>query len=186
MSDPGAAPGFVPPPRLRLVALAVEPLEEPEVAWLAAELQERLGIRVDRCRDEGAGDAYRVHGAQLDADAAVDRLVDGHPVDPSLEWVLALTAADLLGGGRSFVFGSATMGGAWAIVGTARFGARGDPRYRMRLLRESLHELGHLAGLGHCPDPGCLMAGSATVEEVDRKGDTLCARCRTEVARFGT
>ena len=62
----------------------------------------------------------------------------------------------------------------------------GDRLFRERLLKEALHELGHLAGLAHCDDPACLMAQSADVAAVDRKGAALCAPCRDRDGKSGT
>lgn len=183
-SAPG--PGFAAPRRLRLISLEPEPLEAPEVEWLASALEARLRNHVSV---EGFGrpaESWRDGGSQLDSGAIVDALMERYPGGGEEEWVLALTAADLRGGRRRFVFGEATRGGGWAVVGTARFGARGDPLFRRRLLREALHELGHLAGLRHCADAACLMSASRDVAEVDRKGDAICAACRAGVARGGT
>ncbi|HEX9108975.1 MAG TPA: matrixin family metalloprotease, partial [Longimicrobiales bacterium] len=47
-----------------------------------------------------------------------------------------------------------------------------------RALTEAMHEIGHMAGLGHCADPGCVMHFSHGVQETDRKGVEFCARCR--------
>ena len=52
---------------------------------------------------------------------------------------------------------------------------------RSRALREALHELGHLAGLGHCAKAGCVMGSSRLPEEVDRKGAGYCDGCHTRL-----
>jgi archaemetzincin len=181
-----AGVGLRAPARMRLVVLDVEPLEPGEVEWLGEALASRLGARVTVETVAGAASAFGADGGQLDSGAIVDYLIERFPAAGPNEWILAVTAADLRGGGREFVFGEAAQGGGWAVVGSARFGARGDAHFRRRLLRESLHELGHLAGLGHCDQPGCLMSPSTAVAEVDRKEDVLCAVCRASVGGDGT
>jgi archaemetzincin len=46
-----------------------------------------------------------------------------------------------------------------------------------RATAEILHELGHVAGLGHCRDASCLMCFSGSVEAVDLRGLAYCAAC---------
>lgn len=121
---------------------------------------------------------------QVLSSAVVDALLDRAEAlgrDPARCWTLGLTDADLYAPGLDFVFGEAAMGGGCAVVSLARLreGAGSDPAtFRTRLLTEAVHEVGHLAGLDHCPDPGCVMNRSACVEESDRKGPHPCAACR--------
>jgi hypothetical protein len=37
-------------------------------------------------------------------------------------------------------------------------------------------------GLGHCPDPLCVMSFSNTIRDVDRKSARLCPRCKFRLA----
>ena len=46
-----------------------------------------------------------------------------------------------------------------------------------RLLKESLHELGHTYGLRHCPDYTCVMSSSNAVERIDLKSAEFCPNC---------
>jgi len=100
---------------------------------------------------------------------------------------LAVTAADLYIPILTFVFGEARLGPGAAIVSTHRlqqefYGLPPDPDLLFqRLLRESVHELGHTLGLRHCDDYSCAMAGSPGVEWIDLKGATLCDFCKTRV-----
>ena len=50
--------------------------------------------------------------------------------------------------------------------------------FRERILKEAVHELGHLHGLSHCDDRSCVMVFSESVEGVDSKGADFCGRCR--------
>ncbi len=98
--------------------------------------------------------------------------------------LLGITAADLYIPIFTFVFGEAQLDGRAAIISTFRpsGGADGFPPPRQiflsRLLKLSLHELGHTYGLGHCHQSGCLMGFSANLEKLDQKTQTFCRYCR--------
>ena len=98
--------------------------------------------------------------------------------------ILGITAADLYIPIFTFVFGEAQLDGRAAIISTFRPGGGADgfqPPKRVfldRLLKLSLHELGHSFGLGHCHQPGCLMGFSANLEKLDQKTLTFCQYCQ--------
>ncbi len=98
--------------------------------------------------------------------------------------VLGLTDADLFIPVLTFVFGEAQMGGTAAVMSTARLGTRydGSPApaalLEARYTKECLHELGHTFSLVHCPDPGCVMARSNALPDIDRKQAGFCRSCR--------
>ena len=100
------------------------------------------------------------------------------------EKVLAVTDADLFIPVLTFVFGEAQLGGAAAVMSTARLGTRYDGTPAPAALREArytkecLHELGHTFNLVHCPDPGCVMARSNALPDIDRKQAGFCRSCR--------
>lgn len=106
------------------------------------------------------------------------------------EWTLGIADADLFVPGLTFIFGQATVGGCCGIIGLARLrpGFYGLPhdeeRFRRRTLIEAIHELGHVAGLDHCPNPRCVMHFSNTIEDTDRKGPGFCPRCHRDVRRI--
>ena len=66
----------------------------------------------------------------------------------------------------TFVFGEAQLSDGGAVVSAHRlrqefYGMPTDPELlHERLLKESLHELGHTYGLRHCPDYTCVMSSS--------------------------
>jgi archaemetzincin len=106
------------------------------------------------------------------------------PAPSEADKLLGLTDADLFIPVLTFVLGEAQVGGVAAVVSTARLGRRydGTPApadlLEARLTKECLHELGHTFGLVHCPDPGCVMARSNAVADVDRKRAGFCRDCR--------
>lgn len=83
----------------------------------------------------------------------------------------------------TFVFGEAQLTNGGAVVSTHRlrqefYGLPADSDLlHDRLLKESLHELGHTYGLRHCPDYTCVMSSSNGVERVDLKSADFCPLC---------
>ncbi|MBN2100195.1 MAG: hypothetical protein JW753_11430 [Dehalococcoidia bacterium] len=47
--------------------------------------------------------------------------------------------------------------------------------FLQRAVKETVHELGHACGLGHCRKPGCIMFSSNTLHDTDFKGPAFCA-----------
>jgi predicted Zn-dependent protease len=171
---------------LRLLPIA--PLAtDVETARLGADLTRRTGIPSVEMPHIPVQPGWRSgDGKALLSASVVDFLISRFPQQYSrdgIEWTLALTSLDLVVPGRPYVFGEATLGGAWAVVGISRLRAPehpGDVRVlRARLLRESLHELGHLAGLSHCQRAACVMEPSAAPADVDLKPDDFCEACRS-------
>lgn len=110
---------------------------------------------------------------------------------PLLEWLVAqvpepearllgVTDVDLFIPVLTFVFGEAQLGGTAAIVSTARLREPPtEPLIRARLMKESVHEIGHTYGLVHCVSHSCAMARSPALAAVDVKEDRLCIDCRS-------
>ncbi len=100
---------------------------------------------------------------------------------------LAVTEVDLYIPILKYVFGEAQVGGPCAVVSTFRLSqefyglGRDDVLLRDRLLKESIHELGHTLGLRHCEDYQCAMASSHTVEWLDLRERSWCADCHAKV-----
>lgn len=101
--------------------------------------------------------------------------------------LLAVTGHDLYIPILTFVFGEAQLNGRCAIVSYHRlgqefYGLPGDPKlFHKRLLKESVHELGHTLTLPHCDDYQCVMAPSHGVEWIDLKSSRFCGGCRSSV-----
>ncbi len=110
---------------------------------------------------------------------------------PAAWRLLGLTEHDLYIPTLTFVFGEAQLEGQCALVSLHRlrqefYGLPPDPRLLYeRLLKESVHELGHTFRLRHCDDYRCVMAPSHSVEWVDLKGASLCPVCRSQAAKGG-
>jgi archaemetzincin len=97
--------------------------------------------------------------------------------------VIAITSEDLFIPIMSYVHGEAQLGGKACIISINRLKenpslANNLDRYRNRLIKESIHELGHTFSLRHCKDEACIMHYSRTVRDVDNKGMAFCRYCR--------
>lgn len=101
--------------------------------------------------------------------------------------LLGVTDADLYIPILTFVFGEAQLGGACALVSTHRlrqefYGLPADRNLLLdRLVKESVHELGHTVELTHCDDYRCVMAPSHAVEWIDLKDKEFCPDCESRV-----
>lgn len=100
--------------------------------------------------------------------------------------VLGVTAEDTFTPILRYVFGEAMLDGKAALVSTYRLGMAPPGGVRpcdrslfvSRVLKESIHELGHTLGLTHCDDPTCVMAASLSLTNIDSKSTQLCYYCR--------
>ncbi len=91
---------------------------------------------------------------------------------------LGIVNADGYVGGLNFVLGLATPEIRVATVYVRRLQSQVAPEvYRQRILKEAMHEVGHLLGLGHCENPSCVMSFSNSLQDVDRKEARFCDRC---------
>ena len=104
------------------------------------------------------------------------------------DWrLLAVADVDLYIPILKYVFGEAQMAGPCALVSAYRlhqefYGLdRDDGLLRQRLLKESIHELGHTLDLRHCQDYRCVMASSHSVEWIDLRESNLCDSCRSRM-----
>jgi len=101
--------------------------------------------------------------------------------------IIGITTVDLYIPILKYVFGEAQMGGPCAIVSSHRlrqefYGLdRDDALLGQRLLKESVHELGHTFHLHHCQDYRCAMASAHAVEWIDLRESAFCESCRSQV-----
>jgi predicted Zn-dependent protease len=169
------------PPPIHLIPLTPWqlPAELPERVRAGLEelleLEVRLGEPVALEELLGGRAELRISSNDVVDSLALREGADAGTIRP---WVVALTDRELFASGRGAVFGEAALGGRWAVVSAARLiDASGGEQTLERLLKECAHELGHLAGLGHCSRAPCSMRASATPTDVDRKEARFCPEC---------
>ena len=97
--------------------------------------------------------------------------------------VLGVADLDLYVPSLNFVFGEADLENRVAIISLCRlsqefYGLPEDiDRFKERVLKEAVHELGHIYGLGHCSNPLCVMHFSNSLLDTDIKKASLCPQC---------
>jgi len=112
------------------------------------------------------------------------RIAEEKSVD--FDKLVAITEVDLCTPVLSFVFGEAQLAGRAAIVSFNRlrqefYHLPSNPELLAeRLIKEVIHELGHVYGLFHCDNSGCVMFFSDNILSVDGKNTDFCLKC----ARF--
>ncbi len=109
---------------------------------------------------------------------------------------LGLVPDDAYVEGLNFVFGLASQYQATAVVFLERLKDRyGLPKgmsgyvdtdtYLGRVLKEVMHELGHVFGLDHCPNKRCVMTFSNSIMDTDVKEWRYCQACAERLRASG-
>jgi archaemetzincin len=132
----------------------LEPLEEPREAY-------------DSFRDQ-------YHSTRILA--LLEEFVTSNHVDK----LLGVTPIDLYVPGMNFVFGEARCPGRVAVISTARLKPAPVNKRNLfgeRVVKEAVHETGHMFGLKHCSEPSCVMYFSERLADTDRKQSNFCRDC---------
>jgi len=131
-------------------------------------------------------DAYNSRRKQFNSSRILAKISD-FGKKHGLEHILGITDVDLFIPHLNFVFGEAEYNGRAAIISMFRlrpeFYSQNSDRnlFVERSVKEAVHEVGHMIGLGHCDNPTCVMFFSNSIFDTDRKGTLLCKKCKSLV-----
>ena len=167
-----------------ILIVAISPIDrsllDPLVKPLAGTFGER--VEVSRGQTLEGSCAFNVSRNQYGSTPLISALLDRFEDFDGR--ILGVTSGDLFVPVLTYVFGEAQLNGKVAVVSSHRlndefYGLGADRKLlHLRLLKESVHELGHTFGLLHCNDYLCVMRSSTGVEEIDMKTERLCPGCR--------
>lgn len=92
--------------------------------------------------------------------------------------VLGVTNVDLYIPHLNYIFGQAEVNGKAAVISLFRLKFDADERkFKNRMVKEAIHELGHTLGLDHCSNPKCAMYFSNCLTDTDFKEKRYCKEC---------
>lgn len=103
--------------------------------------------------------------------------------------VIALIDYDIYIDGLNFVFGVADVSTGVALVSVKRLREEfynrpcNENLFYSRLLKEAVHELGHLSGMTHCLNNRCVMHFSNSLHDTDIKDMNFCVMCRPKLIK---
>lgn len=149
---------------------------------LISALHDALKMPVKLERDtERPLSAFEPKRNQYYARKIIEILLQDLPED--CEKMICVTDVDLCTPVLTFVYGEAQLDGQVAVVSTNRlkqefYSLPTDDRLLLqRLVKESLHEIGHCYGLVHCSSKQCVMYFSNNILNIDNKQSHYCVKC---------
>jgi archaemetzincin len=156
--------------------------DELALSVVAANIQAILGlpthIRPYRPDPEGA---YMAARRQYDAIKILSSL--GEEKDGAL-FKLGVLQNDLCIPILTYVYGESQLGGHAAVISFSRLYHIDGRVTCERGAKIGLHEVGHLLGLEHCRESGCLMRFSKQLAQLDLLPLRFCPACEYELARL--
>lgn len=171
--------------RLSVAVIPVGAVADVSLGDIAAAAERVLPVRCSVGRAVAESQAgYDSHRDQFVAGKVIEHHKPAKPKAAGL--AVFVTEQDLYEGELNFVLGLADAKKGCCIISLARM-RLGLPSPRLlqeRAEKTAVHELGHLLGLGHCPDRECVMAFSNTVGDTDHKRCRLCDSCRKRLRRL--
>ena len=106
-------------------------------------------------------------------------------IDPSCgQSLLGVTRFDLFVPGMNFVFGEARLPGPVGVISTHRLKSQKPDHpdlLRDRVIKEAVHEIGHMLGINHCSNSVCVMHFSEQIEDTDHKRAEFCESCQPQL-----
>jgi archaemetzincin len=98
--------------------------------------------------------------------------------------LLGVTSLDLFVPDMKFVFGEARSPGRVDVISTIRLRPKNSSEtelFRERIVKETVHEIGHMIGLKHCSVTRCVRHFSERLTDTDLKSPDLCRSCQSQL-----
>ncbi len=182
----------------RITVIAFKGVEDEVLTHVTENLAKAFSAKLSVVKTprDALRDCLNITRGQLNA-SRVLRLVAGlRDLSGRGGIALGLVPDDAYVEGLNFVFGLASQYQATAVVFLERLKDRyGLPKgmggyvdadtYLGRVLKEVMHELGHVFGLDHCPNRRCVMAFSNSIMDTDRKEWRYCQACAERLRSSG-
>ena len=161
--------------------IVFDQVDKMAVSIIAANLQAVAGLNTHILPAvDSPDDAYVPVRNQFDATMIIKKLAD---IDGGAPFKLGIIAHDLCSPILSFVYGESQLGGKAALISLHRLFDDDPETYYQRAAKISLHEVGHLLGLGHCWENFCIMHFSSNIEALDALSISFCPACEYEINR---
>ena len=150
---------------LRVVLRDVEPLIDVDSDMQRIRYPARLQVKTEHF--------FKVLPPKLPDDAAALICFTNYDLYPEDTW--------------NFVFGQASLEarvGVWSLWRLERDGEKltKPDKFLDRTLKIATHETGHMFSMRHCKKYECLMSGTNSLEETDRRPLDTCPECTMKIA----
>jgi archaemetzincin len=166
----------------RIILVLLSEINENLVDILTQHLEQTFSRQIDVRRKNGNLEyAYEADRKQYNSPRILSRLQRIKKGDG--DKILGVVDADLYSAGYDFVYGEAKPSSGVATLSLYRLHPKNYTRktvskiFQERVIREALHEVGHLYGLGHCGYAKCVMRACTSLPEVDAAGNKFCSEC---------
>ena len=170
-----------------ILIVPIRPVDHAALTALLPPLTEtfRRPVSIEERRYLDPAFAFDTYRNQYNSTALIAKLLETFNAFDGK--IIGVTSVDLFVPILTYVFGEAQLDGTSAVVSSFRlgemfYGWESNPQVEhQRLLKETIHELGHTFGLVHCREPECVMHTSTAVEEIDVKSDHFCPSCAESI-----
>jgi len=166
----------------RILLVPFKAVDKEVINHLEKKITEILGYEVVVNKEQIIIPGCRKRGAQLFAKDLFPAL-RGELMRKDADAVLGVISEDLYVEGLNFIFGLAYSD--LSIISLHRLISEDKGLFYKRAVKEAVHELGHVAGLGHCSNVSCVMHFSNSLEDTDIKNETFCGMCNERLKSHG-